>query len=261
MRRLGDELEALLVRLAAKAVPPEMEEVGCSLPDDHRCVGGWHIRPDGGAGTAYTRCPQATAASAKERASAIPGEQTFETFEKARELDAFTAAQLWTDSCLKGESARLALIRREGQEINTGCGKTHLLRAAARELARAGRWVEMVTAQALTGVVRGRALYDQFERGNAEIETKKWSSCEILILDDLGMEETAGPITGGYLAGLLDARGRGPHALASNLSEGEMTSRYGAALVSRLLADAHMPPLTGVDFRRGFTAWPSIPRN
>ena len=251
MRRLGRDLEAIMASLAAKARFPEMEEVGCSLPDEHRCISGWHVLPDGGAGRAYARCPRAAAARAEERAAEIAGEQTFETFEKAWEPDAFTAVRLWTDYCLKGESVRLAMIRSDGQQTNTGCGKTHLLRAAARELTRAGRWAEIVTSHALSGVVRGRALYEQFERGNAEVETKKWSSCEILIIDDLGLEETAGPITGSYLVGLLDSREGASHALASNLSQNEMTSRYGAALVSRLLAGAYIPPLRGNDFRQG----------
>ncbi len=251
MRRPRVDLDVLITRLASSARVPDIEETGCVLPADQRCVGGWHVKADGGAGIAYARCPRAMEARAEERAAGIPGEQTFETFEKVHEMEAFLSARLWTECCLKGEPAKLALIRGESQQSNTGCGKTHLLRAAARELTRAGKWVEIVTSQSLTSVVRGRALYEQIERGNAEVEAKKWSSSEVLILDDLGLEETSGPITGSFLVGVLDARGDASQAFATNQSERELTSRYGAALVSRLLGGAHAPPLAGNDFRRG----------
>jgi hypothetical protein len=243
----------ILANLRNASRVPEMDEVGCSLPDGHCCTSGWHVRRDGGAGTAYERCPRALEEGAAKRAEEITGPvgpQTFENFEKFREIEAFSAATLWTECCLRSEPAKLALLRSEGATTNTGCGKSHLLRAAARELAKAGRWVEIVTAPALTAVVRKRALYDQAERGSAEVETKKWTSCEVLILDDLGVEETADLITASFLLGLFDGREGKPHALASNCTEQELQSRYGPALVSRLLGGAHLPALRGADYRR-----------
>ena len=149
--------------------------------------------------------------------------------------------------------SQLALFRPEALETNTGCGKTHLLRAAARELAQSGRWVELVTAPELTAVVRGRALYDPFERSEAEIQAKRWSRADVLILDDLGQEETSGPATASFLVGLLDLRVGRALGWSSNLSEAGLKGRYGAPLVSRLLCGALAPGLRGKDYRKSWS--------
>lgn len=246
-------LAPLLARLQQRLGEPEIEapdqEQGCALPLGHRCTRGWHWRGDGGAGTAYTRCPRTLALRREQAAAEMPGEETFESFESIREPDAFQACRLWAALSCTGV-AKLALLRPQGIAENTGCGKTHLLRAAARELTRAGRWVELLSAWDLTKVVRGRAMYDSLERSTAEITVKRWTACEVLILDDLGQEETAAPITAGFLVGLLDDRDDKSFASASNLSEPELRNRYGAPLVSRLLGGAHVPALRGRDYRR-----------
>jgi len=243
-------LNGLLERLAAEAggFEPAGEPAACDLPGRHHCSGSWHWRDDGGAGSAYERCPRAVERRRQAAAAHVPGEQTFETFEALLEPDGFRAARHWAADCGAGE-ARLALLR-SGSRPNTGCGKTHLLRAAARELTRAGRWVELATAWDLTAAVRGRALYDAAERAAAEVAAKRWIACEVLLLDDLGQEETAPAPTAGFVIGLLEGRGARSLAFATNLTEPELTQRYGAALVSRLLGGALLPALQGRDYRR-----------
>ncbi len=276
MRRLDSLLERLERRLAdprseaaegsegagsegpggaqAAAVTSPAEPAACDLPDGHHCSGSWHWHDDGGAGTAYERCPRDVERRRQAAAAEVPGEQTFATFEALLEPDAFRAARRWAADCGAGE-ARLALLC-TGSRPNTGCGKSHLLRAAARELTRAGRWVELATAWDLTAAVRGRALYDAAERAAAEVAAKRWIACEVFLLDDLGQEESAAAATAGFLIGLLDqraeraARAAPSLAFATNLSEPELTQRYGAALVSRLLGGALVPALLGRDFRR-----------
>lgn len=247
MRR---DFQALLSRLAAAARVPDSED-GCQLSEGRHCAGGWHIMSDGGQGTAYERCPREVAARGEARAAEIPGVQTFESFERLREPEAFAASKQWVAACLEEDpSAKLALIRSENTLTNTGCGKSHLLRASAREIARAGLWVEVATAGDITTVVRGRALYDAGERGAADIAVKHWTAADVFVIEDLGPEETAGPVTAGFLMGLLDNREGKPHALASNLTERELTSRYGPPLVSRFLGGALVPPMRGKDYRR-----------
>ncbi|MEA2692853.1 MAG: IstB-like binding protein [Acidobacteriota bacterium] len=260
-RSLADLLASLERRVAAgetAGLPPESPEPSpepapCALPPGHRCRSGWHLRRDGGQGTAYGRCPRWRAERAEAVAREVPGAQTFDSFERLREPEAFQAARAWAEACQAGfgsQGSTLALLRPETLETNTGCGKTHLLRAAARELARGGRWVELVTAPELTAVVRGRALYDPFERSEAEIQAKRWSRADVLILDDLGQEETAGPVTAGFLVGLLEQREGRALGWSSNLGEAGLQARYGAPLVSRLLSRALVPGLRGRDYRR-----------
>jgi len=234
----------------ASLVEAMAPEPGCVLPPGHTCLGGWHCRPDGGAGTAYARCPSWQAKRAEVVAREVPGAQTFVSFERLREPQAFNAARTWTAACRVGRPGKLALLRPAPLGTNTGCGKTHLLRAAARELAGSGCWVEIATALELTAVVRGRALFDNFERSAAELQAKRWSRADVLLLDDLGQEETAGPTTAGFLVGLLDLREDRALGWSSNLSEAELKIRYGAPLASRLLCGALVPGLRGHDYRR-----------
>ncbi len=244
-------LEGRFDRLSAEELAAR-ESPRCALPAGQRCSSGWHWREDGGQGTAFARCGRATAARAQAAAAVIPGAQTFESFEQLRENEAFQAARRWAGWAAAGAKGprALALVRPDAVAMSSGCGKTHLLRAAARTLARAGRWVEYVTAPDLTRTVRGRALFDGTERGAAEIAVAKWRRSDALILDDLGQEETAAPITAAFLVGLLDEREGERLAFATNASERELELRYGAPLVSRLLSGAEVPALCGIDFRR-----------
>ncbi len=249
--RLLAQLERRFDRLSAEELAAR-ERPRCALPPGQHCSSGWHWREDGGQGTAFARCGRATAARAAAAAAEIPGAQTFESFEQLRENEAFQAARRWAGSVVAGTKGRrtLALVRPDAIAESSGCGKTHLLRAAARTLARAGRWVEYVTAPDLTRTVRGRALYDGTERGAAEVAVARWRRSDALILDDLGQEETAAPITAAFLVGLLDEREGERLAFATNASERELEHRYGVPLVSRLLAGAEVPALRGIDFRR-----------
>ncbi|MEP7013077.1 MAG: ATP-binding protein [Acidobacteriota bacterium] len=259
-RDLGGLLGGVERRLAV--LPAEelaaRERPRCALPPGQHCSSGWHWRQDGGQGTAFSRCGRATAARAEAAAAEIPGGQTFESFERLRENDAYLAARRWADAeSVGGEGGMggvgrrtLALLRPETVAETTGCGKTHLLRAAARALVRTGRWVEYVTAPDLTRTVRGRALFDGAERGAAEIAVRKWHRCDALILDDLGQEETAAPITAAFVVGLLDEREGERLAFATNASERELALRFGVPLVSRLLGGADVPSLRGTDYRR-----------
>jgi DNA replication protein DnaC len=183
----------------------------------------------------------------------VSGAQTFDSFERLREPEAFQAARAWAAESPGSPGGKFALLRPEALETNTGCGKTHLLRAAARELTQSGRWVELVTAPELSAVVRGRALYDPFERSEAEIQAKRWSRADVLILDDLGQEETSGPATASFLIGLLDLRVERALGWSSNLGEAGLRGRYGPPLVSRLLGGALVPGLRGKDYRKSWS--------
>jgi IstB-like ATP binding protein len=229
---------------------PLPEPVRCELPAGHLCTSGWHLRPDGGAGTAYERCPRWQERRAAAAVREIAGLQTFATFDSRREPAAFTAARKWTESCRTSGAGQLALVRPPALETNTGCGKTHLLRAAVHEITRCGRWVEFATALDLTAVVRGRALYDSFDRGQAEAQAERWSRAEVLVLDDLGHEETTGPATASFLVGLLERRAGRALGFSSNLDETGLRTRYGAPLASRLLGGALAPLLHGRDYRQ-----------
>lgn len=249
LRDLGDVVDEFGLGRGRSERPVWAEEAGCRLPPRHHCSSGWHWREDGGQGTAYARCPRVVSKFHAAAAERVPGDQTFASFDAMKEPTAFEAVRDWVKACRSG-CAKLALVRPSNVASSTGCGKSHLLRAAARDLARAGRWVETVTAWELAPIVRARTLYDGQERAAADVVAKKWAACEVLILDPLGPEETIPAATSRFLVVLLDQRGPRSVALASNLSEAEIGARYGEEVASRLLSEAAIPPLYGKDFRR-----------
>ncbi|NJL18565.1 MAG: hypothetical protein HC938_16795 [Nitrospira sp.] len=98
-------------------------------------------------------------------------------------------------------------------------------------------------------VALARSTTDRSAR-QRNVVAKKWAACEVLILDPLGPEETIPAATSRFLVGLLDQRGPRSLALASNLTEAEISARYGEEVASRLLSGAVIPSLYGKDFRR-----------
>lgn len=219
-------------------------EDSCGNPE---CRFGWHFTEDNGHLLAVERCPELAEREATKKwdGTAYRGGKTFNTFDRSRELSAFDAAQKWANSATGQET--LALLRSKNVGKNTGCGKSHLLSAAGREMAKRGLWVEMISSKALTDMMRGRATYS--ERPEYEAKLKRWIAADVLILDDLGNEESAGPVTGSFLMSVYDERGPKPLAFASNLSADEIRNRYGEPMFSRWIQGSSMPPMMGRDYR------------
>ena len=113
---------------------------------------------------------------------------------------------------------------------STGIGKTHLALAIASQVVQAGY-----------GVIYGSAgpLFHRMEQehfGKVEGDTlTQLSECDLLVLDDLGMEFDT-PFTRSCLYTLLNTRlleGR-PTIISTNLGSAALQSRYGDQIASRI---------------------------
>ncbi len=131
-----------------------------------------------------------------------------------------------------------------------GLGKTFLSTCIARVVAESGFSVVYETAVSALG------KYDslRFGRGDAETlagEIERIENCDLLILDDLGAEYTTQP-TVSALYTLVNARltGRKKTIISSNLSAGELGSRYTPAIASRLSGEYLFLPFAGEDIRK-----------
>lgn len=112
----------------------------------------------------------------------------------------------------------------------TGIGKTHLCLAIARGVTEQGFGVVYGSVQPL--VRRLEAEHFGREQGDSESQL---ISCDLLVLDDLGMEFDT-PFSRACLYNILNARlleGR-PTVVSTNLSISAMKERYGEQIASRI---------------------------
>ena len=132
-----------------------------------------------------------------------------------------------------------------------GLGKTFLSAAIARVVSASGAGVAYDTATALLGAYeREKFSRDEDERADAASRVRQLTTCDLLILDDLGTEMTTA-FTQSALYSLLDGRLRaGKKTIVStNLSRADIEGRYGAALASRLAGEYEWLEFRGRDVR------------
>lgn len=126
----------------------------------------------------------------------------------------------------------------------TGLGKTHLSLAIAGAAIEKGYGV-------IYGSVHSFALAIEQERfQNPEETSAMLSSCDLLILDDLGTEFTSS-YTQSAIYCLIDTRiMRGlPTIISTNLSAEELQKRYSERLISRLFGSYNRLGFWGKDIR------------
>lgn len=130
----------------------------------------------------------------------------------------------------------------------TGLGKTYLSGCVASEVSRRGFSV----IYDLAGHVMSRYEAMRFDRtdGDALDDTRRYTSCDLLILDDLGTE-FASQLNTSALYSIISARLTGKRAtiISSNLTIADLTRRYSPQIMSRLGGDYHTLTFFGEDIR------------
>lgn len=128
----------------------------------------------------------------------------------------------------------------------TGTGKTHLSLAIARVVAEKGNSVVYGSVQPLLRSMEN----EHFGRAEGNTE-EQLIDCDLLILDDLGMEFDT-PFSRASLYTVLNARmqqGR-PTIISSNLSFDALRERYGDQITSRLIGGMLPIVCVGKDIRQ-----------
>jgi len=130
----------------------------------------------------------------------------------------------------------------------TGLGKTFLSACIARTVADRGYSVVYESAGHLFAKLE-RAKFSGDEEARAEV--KKYTACDLLIIDDLGTE-LPGQFVTSALYNLLNDRllaGK-PMVISTNLNVmEELPRRYSAQVVSRLQGNFKLIPFVGEDIR------------
>ena len=132
----------------------------------------------------------------------------------------------------------------------TGLGKTFLSACVARVVSEDGFSVVYDTA----GHVFARCEAAKFhadEEPDAAMDVRRFESCDLLILDDLGTE-MATSFVQSALYQLVNGRlvtGKST-IISTNLTPVQISSRYGAAIWSRLQGEYTVLPFYGEDIRK-----------
>jgi DNA replication protein DnaC len=127
----------------------------------------------------------------------------------------------------------------------TGLGKTHLSSAIAKVVIENGYFVTYESAQKIFDLFEDK----KFGR-NTYADTEKFSSSDLLIIDDLGTEHITA-LSVSILYNLINERCNNSKAtiISTNLSPEELRSVYKPRIFSRLLGDFKVMRFRGNDIR------------
>lgn len=130
----------------------------------------------------------------------------------------------------------------------TGLGKTHLSTAIAGTVIERGYDVVYESAPNLLAAFEAERFGRTYNGVNPD--TTRFFACDLLIIDDLGAEQT-NSFTVGCLYNLVNTRmvAQKPMVISSNLSSGELRTRYNDRIASRLLGEFELLPFEGKDVR------------
>lgn len=130
----------------------------------------------------------------------------------------------------------------------TGLGKTHLSLAIAAEVVQRGFGVVYGTAQTFAVALERERFAHNGDEGGDTLDLL--TSCDLLILDDLGMEISSSYITA-MLYNVVDSRImlRRSTIITTNLSMLELEKRYNERFVSRVLGFYDHLRFRGADIR------------
>ncbi len=178
--------------------------------------------------------------------------QKFETFSLdfySYDREAYNLMRHYFDMCCRyatrfNESTSECLLL----SGNTGLGKTHLSTSIAAVVIEKGFDVCYSSAQNILSDFEA----DRFGRsgGAGENDTHRYFDCDLLIIDDLGSESIT-QFTVSCIYNIVNTRivkGR-PIIINTNLSQGEMRSKYTDRIASRLFGEFTPMRFQGKDIR------------
>lgn len=128
----------------------------------------------------------------------------------------------------------------------TGLGKTHLSLSIAKTAAEKGFGVVYAPAQKLVSNLER----EHFSYSGSDLFMRKYTDCDLLIIDDLGAEFPS-QFTTAAIGNLINERlyENRPTIISTNLSVKELTERYSERTASRILGEYKRLLFVGEDIR------------
>jgi DNA replication protein DnaC len=180
-------------------------------------------------------------------------EQSFENFDlsyyqndpaAARRMEQILARmRQYAETFEAGKSGNLVLFG------GTGLGKTHLSSAVARGVIERGCDVFYVSAVSMLSDFE-RERFGNSAGGETGVDTNRYFTCDLLIIDDLGTEVN-NQFTTSVLYNLINTRlnKRQSTVINTNLTQDEFRKRYWDRITSRVLGEYTVLPFLGTDIR------------
>jgi len=131
----------------------------------------------------------------------------------------------------------------------TGSGKTHLILAMAAEIAKKGHKIIYTSVESMV-----KKLSDEkfsYQKDNTRNMEEYYMDCDLLILDDLGMEfQTSYSKSAVY--NIIDLRllSKKPHIIITNFTKSEISKIYSSRLISRLFGEYIFLKFSDEDLRQ-----------
>ena len=128
----------------------------------------------------------------------------------------------------------------------TGLGKTHLSLSIAKEVITGGFGVIYTPAQKLVSALER----EHFSFSGSDAAIRKYTDCDLLIIDDLGAEFPS-QFTTAAIGNLINERlyENRPTIISTNLSVKELNERYSERTASRILGEYKRLQFIGEDIR------------
>lgn len=243
IRRENERLRALRARLLAGAgYPPDFLDIKYSCP---------HCSDTGYVGIDMCSCMKHELVSAAFRSSGLSSlteTQSFETFS----LDYFEGddrKRAETNASLLKEFSRSFTEYGAPSWLligATGLGKTHLSTAVAKVILERGFSVVYESAQGIISDFESKRFGGDYESRRDE----KYFDCDLLIIDDLGVE-ISNQFTLSCIYNIINDRinKRRSTIINTNLSGTELRSRYADRITSRIFGEFKPLMFTGRDIR------------
>ena len=130
----------------------------------------------------------------------------------------------------------------------TGLGKTHITTAIAKGIIDKAYDVVYDSAQNIIRAFEN----ERFEKDErAEVETRRYFDCDLLIIDDLGSEFST-QLTVSALYNIVNCRGleEKPTIISTNLVPDELKNTYSDRIASRILSAYTILQFDGADIRQ-----------
>lgn len=132
-----------------------------------------------------------------------------------------------------------------------GLGKTFLSASIARVVSDTGHSVVYDTAAHIFARFEAKKFDRSDESETAEDDVSRYLKCDLLIIDDLGTEMITSFVQSA-LYQIVNTRlmTNRKTIISTNLNPGELGTRYGAAILSRLEGEYRILPFFGDDIRK-----------
>lgn len=172
--------------------------------------------------------------------------KTFTNFESSRNPGSYEVCRAYAKNFIGNLKEGIGLFITGP----VGSGKTHLAVAVVDYIARILKQKEHISVVFITAVDLLSEIKYSYERGNTEDTIKRFETCTLLVIDDLGIEKLT-DWSHELFYRIIDKRYSCmlPLIITTNLTDTEIKEKLSERVISRIYEICKGVKLTGKDYR------------